>query len=79
MILDSICKVIRMERIAKNLSQEDVAKKLGKTQSYYAKMENGEADFSLRKLMTLLDVFEIDPVDFFKEVKKLEKQKGKSS
>ncbi|WGK94551.1 MULTISPECIES: helix-turn-helix domain-containing protein [Flavobacterium] len=78
-MINSICEVIRIERLRRRLKQEDVAIKLGKSQSYYAKMENGEADFSLRKLVTLFDVFEIDPVDFFKEVKKLEKQKGKSS
>lgn len=76
-MINSICEVIRIERLRKRLKQEDVAIKLGKSQSYYAKMENGEADFSLRKLMTLLDIFEIDPIDFFKEVNKLEKQKGK--
>ena len=41
-------------------------------------MENGERDFSLKNLMKLMDIFEIDPVDFFKEVKKLEKQKETS-
>jgi transcriptional regulator with XRE-family HTH domain len=79
MLADSICDVIRFERLKKRLKQEDVAKKIGKSQNYYSKMENGERDFSLKNLMILMDVFEIDPVDFFKEVKKLEKQKGKSS
>lgn len=59
-----------MERIAKNLSQEDVAKKLGKTQSYYAKMENGKAEITLRNLLKLLEIFEIDFFEFNKKVKK---------
>jgi hypothetical protein len=42
-------------------------------------MENGERDFSLKNLMILMDIFKIDPVDFFKEVKKTEKLKSKST
>lgn len=77
-MIDSICDVVRFERLKKRLKQEDVAFKLGKSQNYYSKMENGERDFSLKNLMKLMDIFEIDPVDFFKEVKKLEKQKETS-
>jgi transcriptional regulator with XRE-family HTH domain len=76
-MIDSICDVVRFERLKKRLKQEDVAKKIGKSQNYYSRMENGERDFSLKNLMILMDIFEIDPVYFFKEVKKLEKQNGK--
>ena len=78
-MIDSICDVVRFERLKKRLKQEDVAKKIGKSQNYYSRMENGERDFSLKNLMILMDVFEIDPVDFFKEVKKTEKLKSKST
>jgi transcriptional regulator with XRE-family HTH domain len=78
-MIDSICDVIRFERLKKRLKQEDVAKKIGKSQNYYSRMENGERDFSLKNLMILMDIFEIDPVDFFKEVKKTEKLKSKST
>ena len=77
-MINSICDVVRFERLKKRLKQEDVAIKLGKSQNYYSKMENGERDFSLKNLMKLMDIFEIDPVDFFKEVKKIEKQKETS-
>lgn len=72
-MINSICEVIRIERLRKRLKQEDVAIILGKSQNYYSKMENGERDFSLKNLMKLMDIFEIDPVDFFKEVKKFNK------
>lgn len=78
-MINSICDVVRFERLKKRLKQEDVAIKLGMSQNYYSKMENGERDFSLKNLMKLMDIFEIDPVDFFKEVKKLKKHKEKSS
>lgn len=77
-MINSICDVVRFERLKKRLKQEDVAKEIGKSQNYYSKMENGERDFSLKNLMKLMDIFEIDPVDFFKEVMKLEKQKETS-
>jgi transcriptional regulator with XRE-family HTH domain len=78
-MIDSICDVIRFERLKKRLKQEDVAKKIGKSQNYYSRMENGERDFSLKNLMKLMDIFDIDPVDFFKAVKKTEKLKSKST
>lgn len=77
-MIDSICDVVRFERLKKRLKQEDVAKEIGKSQNYYSKMENGERDFSLKNLMKLMDVFGIDPVDFFKEVKKAGNLKSKS-
>jgi transcriptional regulator with XRE-family HTH domain len=61
--------------LEKKLSQEYIASKLNFTQSYYAKMENGESDISARNLLVLLDILEIDPVDFFKEVKRKKKLK----
>ena len=69
-MLNSICDVIRMERITKGLSQEEVAKKLGRSQSYYTKMEKGKAGITLRNLLKLLEIFEIDYFEFNKKVKK---------
>lgn len=71
--MNVILNTIRLTRLEKKLSQEYVASKLNFTQSYYAKMENGEADISLRNLMLLLDILEIDPIDFFKDVKRKRK------
>ena len=72
-MINSICEVIRIERLRKRLKQEDVAIILGKSQNYYSKMENGERDFSLKNLIKLMDIFEIDPVDYIKELKKFKK------
>lgn len=71
--MNIVLNTIRLTRLEKKLSQEYVASKLNFTQSYYAKMENGEADISLRNLLLLLDILEIEPVDFFKEVKRKKK------
>lgn len=71
--MDVVLNTIRLIRLEKKLSQEYVASKLNFTQSYFAKMESGESDISLRNLMLLFDILEIDPVDFFKEVKRKRK------
>jgi transcriptional regulator with XRE-family HTH domain len=71
--MNIILNTIRLIRLEKKLSQEYTASKLNFTQSYFAKMENGESDISVRNLILLLDILEIDPVDFFKEVKRKKK------
>jgi transcriptional regulator with XRE-family HTH domain len=71
--MNIILNTIRLIRLEKKLSQEYIASKLNFTQSYFAKMENGESDISVRNLILLLDILEIDPVDFFKEVKRKNK------
>jgi transcriptional regulator with XRE-family HTH domain len=73
--MNVVLNTIRLIRLEKKLSQEYVASKLNFTQSYFAKMENGESDISARNLLLLLDILEIDPVDFFKEVKRKKKLK----
>lgn len=65
-----IHKTIRISRLEKNLTQEDVAKKLNFTQSYYAKMENGKAEITLRNLLRLLEVLEVDYFVFQKRIKR---------
>lgn len=71
--MNIVLNTIRLTRLENKLSQEYVASKLNFTQSYYVKMENGEADISVRNLLLLLDILEIEPVDFFKEVKRKKK------
>jgi transcriptional regulator with XRE-family HTH domain len=71
--MNVVLNTIRLIRLEKKLSQEYVASKLNFTQSYYAKMENGESDISARNLLLLLDILEMDPIDFFKEVKRKKK------
>ena len=71
--MNVVLNTIRLIRLEKKLSQEYVASKLNFTQSYFAKMENRESDISARNLLLLLDILEIDPVDFFKEVKRKKK------
>lgn len=53
-------KRLRAERVACGLSQEDVAKKFGKTRSWYAKRENGFVSIGADELAKIAGVFNID-------------------
>ena len=52
-------KRLRAERVACGLSQEDVAKKFGKTRSWYAKRENGFVSIGADELAKIAGIFNI--------------------
>ena len=51
-------------REASGLTQADVAKRLGKPQSFVSKYERGERRLDLPELIELLEVLIVNPVDF---------------
>jgi transcriptional regulator with XRE-family HTH domain len=55
----SVNEKIRLIREAKNLTQEQVAEKLGVSQSAYGDIERGDNDPKLSKLQKLADIFEM--------------------
>lgn len=55
----SVNEKIRLIREAKNLTQEQVAEKLGVSQSVYGDIERGENDPKLSKLQKLAEIFEM--------------------
>ena len=69
-MVPNVLKSILLARIKRNHSQEFIDTKLSLTQSYYAKIERGNAKLSLDLFFQLLDILEIDCVAFFKEIKK---------
>ncbi len=69
-MVPNVLKSIRLARIEKNHTQEFIATKLSLTQSYYAKIERGNAKLTLDMFLQLLDILELDCVDFFKQLKK---------
>lgn len=68
-MVPNVLKSIRLARIEKNHTQEFIATKLNLTQSYYAKIEGGNAKLTLDMFLQLLDILELDCVDFFKLIK----------
>ena len=53
-----LVNLIKARKI-RGLTQTDVGKLIGKSQSHYAKIERGEIDFSAREALSLCDFFNI--------------------
>jgi transcriptional regulator with XRE-family HTH domain len=69
-MVSNILKSIRLARIERNHTQEFIATRLNLTQSYYAKIERGNAKLTLDLFFQLLEILELNYLDFFKEIKK---------
>jgi transcriptional regulator with XRE-family HTH domain len=69
-MVPNILKSIRLARIERNHTQEFIATRLNLTQSYYAKIERGNARLTLDLFFQLLDILELDYPDFLKQIKK---------
>ena len=52
-------KKIRKTREIKDYSQEYVAEKLGISQTAYSKLENGQTNISVKRLIKLAEILEI--------------------
>lgn len=56
-----LCKTLKEARLSAGLRQVDVAEKLGKPQSYVAKIENGERRIDLIETVTYCKSIGLDP------------------
>ena len=54
---------LKVMRLCKGWTQEELAEKLGWAVSSYAKIERGEADAKLDKLKQIADAIGVDPTD----------------
>jgi len=52
---------IRGIRLKKNLTQEDVSKRLGMAQSNYARLERGLSQLTVDRLIEISEIFEMSP------------------
>jgi len=66
----AFCELLREERLLAGLSQEMLAKKLHKPQSFVAKIEKGERRVDLLEFLTIADVIGIDSFRFIRKLKK---------
>lgn len=55
-----VCEKIKFMRQVKELSQEQMAEKLGLSLNGYANIERGNADAPLSRIQQIADVFEMD-------------------
>lgn len=62
-------KRLKAERVAKGLSQEDIANALGITRTWYSRKENGHVSLSIEEFAKIIEVLGYDESDvhiFFK-------------
>jgi transcriptional regulator with XRE-family HTH domain len=52
-------------RLKKNLTQEEISKKLGMAQSNYARMERGLSQITVERLGEIAEIFEMSPEAIF--------------
>lgn len=59
---------LRMVRIEKRLTQEEMGEKLNLSTSAYCKLEYGETDLTLTRLNQIAEVLKMNPMDLFQKV-----------
>ncbi|MDD3276796.1 MAG: helix-turn-helix transcriptional regulator [Kiritimatiellales bacterium] len=65
------CSLLREERQNAGLSQNMLAEKLNRPQSFVAKIEKGERRVDLVEFLTITHAMGIDPVKFIRKLQKL--------
>lgn len=65
-ILDNIGQKIKSERLKRSLKQLDLAKKAGISNTYLSDIEVGRTTPSIKTLMKIAEVLEIDYIDLLK-------------
>lgn len=61
-----VARLIALRKAAR-LNQRDLADRLGRTQSYVAKVELCERRLDVIQLLELLDALDADPIEFLKD------------
>jgi transcriptional regulator with XRE-family HTH domain len=62
------CSLLREERQKAGFSQNMLAEKLNKPQSFVAKVENGERRVDVVELLTIINTLGADPVKFIRKL-----------
>ena len=70
---DSISNNIKKYRLLNNMTQEMQAEQLGLDTQYYAQLERGERNFTLKRLIRLCSIFQIGIEDII-EIEPSDKQ-----
>lgn len=58
---------IRRIRVSKDYTQENLAEELGMTKSAFSKIERGETDANVSRLLRIAEILEVNVCDFFEE------------
>lgn len=68
MILNNFAARIKEIRISKGLSQEKFALKIDMDRTYYASVESGKRNISLKNIQKIADGFEMSLEELFKNM-----------
>lgn len=68
MILESFARRIKEIRISRGLSQEKFALKINMDRTYYASVESGRRNISLKNIQKIADGFEMSLEELFKNM-----------
>ena len=66
-----ILQLIAKKRIEKQLTQYEVGKRLGLSESGYFKIEKGTTRLDIMRFIVLMNILQITPKDFFVELEKV--------
>ncbi len=65
----AIADKIRMARLSKSLSQENMANELGLSTGAYSNIERGVTDISVSRLLEIAEIFKVSILTFFENTK----------
>lgn len=65
----SVIKALREARIAGNITQDELARAIGRPQSFIAKVENGERRLDIVEFVKLCRLVNIDPATILRKIK----------
>ncbi|BAU51939.1 helix-turn-helix domain-containing protein [Mucilaginibacter gotjawali] len=67
--MDNIGEKIRLKRLEKRLSQENMAFDLDISQAAYSKIELGQTDLTVRRIFAIAEILEVSPYIFMPKPK----------
>jgi len=70
-MVETVLTKITVKRLEKKFSQHYMAHRLNISQSYYNKLENGKKDITLKQIILIAEILNIDTADLFKNNPKL--------
>lgn len=65
--LKTIGRNIRKQRQSRQIKQESLAREIRMSVSEISRIENGQRDTTIKKLLDIADVLKMHPTEFFKE------------
>lgn len=66
-MVETILTKISIKRLEKKFSQDYMALKLNISQSYYNKIENGKKEITLKKIIEIATILNIDMLELFNQ------------